>query len=688
MPLSNDLSGAVVSVARGIFSAASATGDALAGVAGAIRSLATDTAAAGVRLVRSITSLGMGLVAALGTVIDALALALRSSVWSMAELAKSAASIRANTGMGYGQGGDLINRYGAFGIGAKEVGGIFSAQAMNPLLAGIRNAVTGGLSPSDRNYLPDAARGYQNLAASGPFGRLPANQRLDMQFGGQAPDSVRAVMNLPVQKIPQPVQWQQTTQASLGVTPDMIRRFAENIPLLQNRIGSLWEMIKVRFAGEPAPFFEKILGGIANYVSQNADKIADAIKTAARRLMVEAPALVLSFASGVVHGLAMFLKGTGAFLTGLAGNTVDILKVLDAILNGFRFFAGVMAGVATAIIQIVSDLWKRFKKGEGPLALVETVGKKVNEVTGRETKDPISNLVTGGVTLTGVGVVLRHAIPAAFQYAATRAGASAAATAAGTAAAGAGAAGAGAGAAGAGAAGSFAAAGTGATIGATIGATAPGVAGGALAGYGLYRAGQAVGLIDRTQGFGDRLATGWGRARDLFTLNPGQYDRSVQDAAYASAVHDKIEKSRMARITGDRAHGVPGDAWGAFAARDGRGALDAFRDGRAAFSTIIPQSDLAGKYGADLSDLLAKGGTKATDASKTLDGLSADVDDKAKAWRTEMLKVLSGIESNTGKTAGATDRSNQLLALLRDSAVPRGMAYIAEDSFLNLTRAT
>jgi hypothetical protein len=47
-------------------------------------------------------------------------------------------------------------------------------------------------------------------------------------------------------------------------------------------------------------------------------------------------------------------------------------------------------------------------------------------------------------------------------------------------------------------------------------------------GYAGYRAGQGVGLIDRNQSFTDRMATGWGRLRDVATGNSGHYDRAVQ----------------------------------------------------------------------------------------------------------------------------------------------------------------
>ncbi len=207
-----------------------------------------------------------------------------------------------------------------------------------------------------------------------------------------------------------------------------------------------------------------------------------------------------------------------------------------------------------------------------------------------------------------------------------------------------------------------------------VGATAAGVAVGAAAGYGLYRAGQAVGLIDREQGFGDRLATGFGRFRDLVTSNPGHYDRMYGgDPSLSSAAgvpSGVLSALRPGGATPGTATGgdpampgargaaptytpyVPGRSMGAA----GASALSVFDDKFASPLTLGDRYDDKGR----LSKAIADAGKGLINTGKWFQERGAEGDDAAKNFR-EMIRSLQNNENygrqiaeNTREAANAS----------------------------------
>jgi hypothetical protein len=351
---------------------------------GAFRSF-TSTLFTGLKLVVG------GIVAAIG----GLLLAIKSSTSAMTEFARNALSIRANTGMGYGAAGALLARNRAFGISGAETASAFGNAGMNPLLGGMRGLGSGFGSTSDPRFFENAARSYQSQATN-PLGRMLANNRLDSLFGGQAPDSVRNLVNMDPNKLRAQGQWQSNMQGRLGVTGGDIRKYAEDLPLLTNRIGSFIDMVKIKFAATLMPGIERGLTVAVNFISKNAGSIADAIKTAGRWLVVEAPVMVLKFGARVLEVFGNFLGGAGAFLEGLANNSSGILKVLDMILNGLRMFVSGVAGVGAGIAQAVSNVTGQIKSGTGLPGVAQKIG-------GAITGDP-NNSLGNQVKNTAVGV--------------------------------------------------------------------------------------------------------------------------------------------------------------------------------------------------------------------------------------------------------------------------------------------
>jgi len=330
---------------------------------------------------------GVGLILGGATALSgALLAAGKISVDAANRWARSLATIRANTGMGFTQGFGLASRNSLFGIGPEETAGMLQ----NPLLARLR-----GLNYNDPNLLSGLAGQYQALANRGPLGRMLANNRLDAQFGGQAPESVRLLANLPQNKIQEQLGYGARMQTAFGINPELLRRYAEDVPLSVNRIGFAFEQMKILFAVKVLPIIERGLGTVAQLLANNADKIVSGIETVANFLVQDFPPMLMRFGAGVAGGLAGFLEGLGTFLTGLGEKVPTILTVLDTLLNGLRQFGAVAAGIAAMVAQGASNI------ASSPLA--KSLGRVMESNPGVTAGVAVGGLAVGGLAARALG---------------------------------------------------------------------------------------------------------------------------------------------------------------------------------------------------------------------------------------------------------------------------------------------
>ncbi|MBW3636072.1 MAG: hypothetical protein KY445_06350, partial [Armatimonadetes bacterium] len=288
--------------------------------------------------------------------------ALRNITTEASALARTLSSLRANQGLSFSQGYGLTSRNSLFGISPQQTAQMYSSVAMNPFAAGIRGNALGFGDPYAANYLPQAAQRYQAMAAGGGVNRLIANNMLDASYGGRAPDEIRQTLNLRPSQIQAQLDYGQRVQARMGVNPEMLRNYAEQIPLASQRVGFTVQTAKVRLATELAPMAESGISTVANFLAQNAGKIADAIKRGTHYLTHDLPPMVLRGGAAILRGGAFLLDGMGLASKGLAGSVRPILSVFDAIINGAKSFASVLGGIAAFIIQGVGTILKGIEK--------------------------------------------------------------------------------------------------------------------------------------------------------------------------------------------------------------------------------------------------------------------------------------------------------------------------------------
>jgi hypothetical protein len=568
--------------------------------------------------------------------------ALRNITTEAAALSRSMASLRANQGLSASQSFGLTSRNSLFGISPQQTAQMMSASNMNPMLTRIRSIGFG--DPYDPNYIANAASKYQSMA-SNPMGRMMANRLLDSDWGGKAPDEIRQTLNLRPQQIQAQLAYGQQVQSSMGISPEMLRKYSEEIPLASQRVAFAVNMAKVKLATELAPAIEQGVGTVATFLAKNADKIADGLKRGTHFLLYDLPPMALRGGAAILRGGAYLLDGMGTVAGGLAGNVKPILTVFDAIINGAKSFATVLGGIAAFVIQGVGTIWKALEKTGLP-GLAKGLGGKI---TGRPNDTPeneLANSIVGGAALKYVGLPVGGAVVGALLKGALSGGGGGPTTASRAVAQ--------SGWAGRlgsvlGSAYGYVRGGgllTGATRSAAGVVTLAGAAVGTAAGYGLYRAGQAAGVFDRTQSFSDRMATGWGRARDLLTINPGHYERTVQARWAQSAKEAEAVRLERAKSIASMAS----NPLLAFGYQEGRNPFDAFADGRNATARVMGgQSNLAGDplIVGNLERLFSQTGDKANSGASSLLGLADKAEGAADKW-PEVLKALNEIAKRTG----------------------------------------
>lgn len=312
-------------------------------------------------------------------------------------LARDLALVHANTGLSFTQGKGVVDRLRPFGVSSGDVAGFLRE---NPLLMQTRAAMFGMPALTDSNYPVAMARRYQQMAAQGPFGREIANRALDAQFGGSAPDNIRLMANMPIKTIQAQMAYNDKVQGQLGVNPEVLRKFAEEVPLVINRIGMLWEAVKVKFAVEMLPLIENSLGFVADFLGKNIGNIAKFIGQAAQWMVKVFPFLVINglklindgalwFVNAMAKGahfVADSLRSMAAMFDAFADgdNTFldvigNILKGIDYLSVGLNAFAKVLGLIYTAAYNVMASLVNLPVKianslSQAPAALLKFLG--------------------------------------------------------------------------------------------------------------------------------------------------------------------------------------------------------------------------------------------------------------------------------------------------------------------------
>lgn len=321
-------------------------------------------------LMRALAMLGKMIGGVLVTVISLLVAKFVSLIGAVVMVTKSAMSlardlalIHANTGLSFTQGKGITDRLGAFGVKSSEVAGFMKD---GPLMMRLKAGMYGMPALTDKNYPTAMAARYQQMATSGPFGRMMANNALDSQFGGSAPDNIRLMANMPIKTIQSQMDYNDKVQGQLGVNPEVLRKFSEEVPLVINRIGMLWEAVKVKFAVEMLPLIENSLGFVADFLGKNIGNIAKWIGQAAEWMVKVFPFMIIDGLKAVNDGALWFvnalttgahyiadgMRGLAAMFEAFANGDESFLDSIGSVLKGFDNLSLGLNGVAA--------LWNTF----------------------------------------------------------------------------------------------------------------------------------------------------------------------------------------------------------------------------------------------------------------------------------------------------------------------------------------
>lgn len=260
-------------------------------------------------------------------------------------------SVRNATGMTLNQSFGVAQRFGAFGIGPQALSGMMQGPGMSPMMFGMRAKMFGVSNYTDENFIANLAGNYQKDAKSGPFGKMMADAKLKALFNGNVSPEMLATVNLPVDKIREQQKWTTDLYANMGLHSSTIKNFAQDWTMLMNRVQTFADVVRMRLAQELFPMLQSGLERATAWMSANAGKIADYIKSGVEWLYVEFPALLMNGMKSVLLVARWFVGSFESVSRWIGQNAEQLLMAFDSILNGLRQLVAFAAGVGAALIQ-------------------------------------------------------------------------------------------------------------------------------------------------------------------------------------------------------------------------------------------------------------------------------------------------------------------------------------------------
>jgi hypothetical protein len=599
------------------------------------------------------------------------------------------ATLRAQTGLNARAASQSVTAFGAVGL-PNALSSITSAPGNLPALYGMRAGVWGLPGYENPAMIPAAAARFQEMQAGGLVGQLQARM-MTRTMGLDSPESLR-VLQINPSALQNNTARVQQFQSALNLDPAKIRVLSDEIYLLQARADMAVQSLRLRVAQQAFPILNSWGERALRAIERNAPEIDRAIQTGLNWLLYDAPPMVLRGGAAILRGGAGIAGGISAVAGALEANLPRILSVADELINGARGVVGDAVGILAWLRSGAESIGvlppaapspppsptgadarpstPEVPPGADPSEPTAPDGL-TDAIQGELDKErpghienalplglgalaPLGAMATGagravlnrGISWATGAVVhytpqilrplLPRLMPGAFPGGGLAPGAAAAARVLST---------------------------------PGIGwATAAGVAGGVGVGYGLYRGGQALGLIDREQSFLDRMETGWGRFRDLVTLNPGHYDRYWQERWADERAGKKpptMLEAAAERVTEGVRENVREHVGGAARyAADTMGIRlpdlsvmnDAARAAREATVNGLPTSNLAARFGAP-DGWLARGARGVEGAFDTVSDALYKGAERLDQAAEDYVKFYG----RGGEGEGAPNANNQLL---------------------------
>jgi|GEM_PF-5229327 len=292
-------------------------------------------------------------------VIAGLVAAFKVFVQSTQALARDIASIRNQTGLGNARSANLVWQMRAFGIGGSDLAQMASNPANNPMLFRMRAGGLGLPGYESANFIPALNRWFQSHSQN-PMQRMFSNSLLNNYlFQGGAPAGIMQAANMNPQQVAAQSSWVQKTMSTIGIDPDMLARYADELPLITTRIGLTIDMLKVKFSTLLLPMLERFLNFISGNIGDNLDGIVQFIQNVARWMWVELPDYMVKGAGIGVQAITWLVD---AFFW-MAQGAVNLLKALEDSNSGLnQFISGFLQVVdwfinaGVAVINVFRDL--------------------------------------------------------------------------------------------------------------------------------------------------------------------------------------------------------------------------------------------------------------------------------------------------------------------------------------------
>ena len=448
-----------------------------------------------------------------GTMIQSLIDIVKDATETAIQKARAILQISQASGFSVGQSSLAVQTGQAFGIGAGQLprGNAFFAGAMSSLYGG------------DGSGSPDDLRAYRQMyrshADQGPIGLMIA-QIYESTVGKGA---YREAVNYDDATF----ERQMARANDLEMNPASVKAFGQEFKSLMDTVGMLAENVKVTLAEAFFPILQEGLDAAINYWLENREVIVDTIFEIGKWFYADLPVMMKQGVAQVAVFVANFLD----LLSGLASTFFkkvvpffeSLPEKIEKTTAEMKKFADQMVLLGKVLVGVAAlGAVGKLARGLGGLG---RVGGGLGRGLGR-----IGSGLRSGLSRIGSGVATRLISGAGYL----------------------------------GSLWGYASGGgllAGASGGMIAGATAVGAAAGTAVGYGLYRAGQGVGLLDRELSFKERMENGWGRFRDLVTLNNGNYDRVwTKRMAEEAAQKEKQEKEQKNKVVEPKSNGAKAEA--------------------------------------------------------------------------------------------------------------------------------
>lgn len=291
----------------------------------------------------------------------------------------------ANTGSSLLQSISTLNNFQLAGISPQQTNQMFGGfNQINPIFKA--KAGLFGLPERDNpEFLPKFAEQFQNSSIW--------RRRIMTETLGMSGASANIVGMTDPNRLRSNIQFGQTVQNSLGMSPEKIKEFAGGWNLMTDRATFFFDLVKEKFASIVLPDFTKGLAVASNFIGQHIGQIYGWIKagaeyfvTSVKWMFINVPSIVINVAQGVLGILrtvtgfvANFLSGTAnAILAFRNGNGLfplihSFAQGFDLIMNLFRDFIILNVGSGTLFLNAINQ-FKTSMSGFLPAIFSPTLG--------------------------------------------------------------------------------------------------------------------------------------------------------------------------------------------------------------------------------------------------------------------------------------------------------------------------